>query len=257
MVPFSATSSSPFLFDVGAGERAAHVAEQLRLEQRLRHGAAVERHHRLVAPQRVEVDGLRDQPLAGARFAGQQDRAVGARDGLDHLEDVEHRLAAADDVRELMRQPERPLEQDVLLAQLAVLDLLAHLHLEQVDVERLAQVVAGAQPHRFDGGFGRRERRDHDAEDVLVDLLGRPQHVHAAHVGHLDVGDQQIDRLALERLDGGAAVLGEQHLVAFAAEHDRQQLAHRPLIVDDEDAWRTAGGGRRRRFPCVSVVLMW
>ena len=246
MVPFSATSSSPFLFDVGARERAAHVAEQLRLEQRLGHGAAVERHHRLVAPQRVEVDGLRDQALAGARLAGQQDRAVGARDRLDHLEDVEHRLASADDVRELVRQAERPLEQDVLLAELPVLDLLAHLHLEQVDVERLAQVVAGAEPHRFDRRLGRGERRDHDAEDVLVDLLRGAQHVDAAQVGHLDVGDQQVDRLALQRVDGGAAVLGEQHLVAFAAQHDRQQLPHRSLIVDDEDARRTAGRGGRR-----------
>ena len=89
--------------------------------------------------------GLRDQPLAGARLAGQQNRAVGARDGLDHLEDVEHRLAAADDVRELVRQAERPLQQHVLLPQLAVLDLLADLHLEQIDVERLAQVVARAR----------------------------------------------------------------------------------------------------------------
>ena len=71
--------------------------------------------HRALAPQRVEMDGLRDQALAGARLAGQQDGAVGARDGLDHLEDVEHRLAAADDVRELVRQAERALQQHVLL----------------------------------------------------------------------------------------------------------------------------------------------
>ena len=190
----------------------------------------------------MEVDGLRDQPLAGARLAGQQDRAVGAGDRLDHLEHVEHRLAAADDVRELVRQPERPLQQHVLLPQLAVLDLLADLHLQQIDVERLAQVVAGAEPHRLDGGVGRRERRDHDAEDVLVDLLGGAQHLDAAHVGHLDVGDQQVDRLALEEVDRGAAVLGEQHLVALAPQHDRQQLAHRPLVVDDEDARRAAIG---------------
>ena len=65
--------------------------------------------HRLVAAQRVEMDRLRDQPLAGARLAGQQNRAVGPRHRLDHLEDGEHRLAAADDVRELVRQAERPL----------------------------------------------------------------------------------------------------------------------------------------------------
>ena len=40
------------------------------------------------------------------------------------------------------------------------------------------------------------------------------------------------------------AVFREQHLVAFAPQHDRQQLAHRPLVVDDEDARRPAIGGR-------------
>ena len=184
----------------------------------------------------MEVDGLRDEALARARLAGEQDGAVGPRDRLDHLEDVEHRLAAADDVRELVRQAERPLQQDVLLPELAVLDLLADLHLEQIDVERLAQVIAGAEPHRFDGGLGRREGRDHDAEDVLIDVLRRAQHVDAAQVGHLDVRDQQVHRLALEQVDRRAAVLGEQHFVSLAAQHDRQQLAHRPLIVDDEDA---------------------
>ena len=75
-----------------------------------------------------------------------------------------------------------------------------------------------------------------------IDPLGGAQHLDAAQVGHLDVGDQQIDRLALEQLDRRAAVLGEQHFVALAPQHDRQQLPHRPLIVDDEDARRTAIG---------------
>ena len=60
---------------------------------------------RLVAPQRVEVDRPRDQFLAGARLPGQQDGAVGAGDRLDHPEHREHRLAAADDVGELVREP--------------------------------------------------------------------------------------------------------------------------------------------------------
>ena len=87
-------------------------------------------------------------------------------------------------------------------------------------------------------------------------LLGGAQHVDAAHVRHLDVGDQQVDRLALEQVDRGAAVLGEQHLVALAAQHDRQQLPHRPLVVDDEDARRPRGrrpsGAARYRWLLMS-----
>ena len=47
----------------------------------------------------------------------------------------------------------------------------------------------------------------------------------------------------LERGDGALAVLGEQHLVALAPQHDGQQFAHRSLVVDDEDARRAAFGG--------------
>ncbi len=53
----------------GAGERAARVAEQLGLEQRLGQRRAVDRHERRVGARRVGVDGARDQLLAGARLA--------------------------------------------------------------------------------------------------------------------------------------------------------------------------------------------
>ena len=93
----------PLLVGARAGERAFHVAEELRFEQRLRQRAAVERHERTIAPQRIEMDGARDPFLAGARLAGDEHGAVGARDLLDQLEDGEHLVAAADDVRELVR----------------------------------------------------------------------------------------------------------------------------------------------------------
>ena len=55
-VPVLGDLEQPLLVAVGAGEGAAHVAEELRFEQRLGQRAAVERHERALAPQRVEVD---------------------------------------------------------------------------------------------------------------------------------------------------------------------------------------------------------
>ena len=52
------------------------------------------------------MDRLRHEPFARAGFAGEEDGAVGAGHGLDHLEDLEHQLAAPDDFRELMRETE-------------------------------------------------------------------------------------------------------------------------------------------------------
>ena len=152
-MPRSATSSKPFLLlsaPVNAPRMCPNSSDSSSVSGQR---AAVERHHRLARGAASGNAPPAPPALAGARFAGQQDRAVGARDGLDHLEDVEHGLAAADDVRELVREAERALQQHVLLPQLAALDLLAHFHLQQIDVERLAQIVAGAEPHRFDRGF--------------------------------------------------------------------------------------------------------
>ena len=204
------------------------------------------------------MDRLCDKPLSGPRFSRQENRAVGPRDGLDHLEHVEHRFASADDVGELVRQPERPLEQHVFLPEVPALDLLADLHLEQVDLERLAQIVAGAQPHCLDRRLGRRKGRDHDAQDVRIDALGGAQDLDAAHVSHLDVGDQQIDAFPLQNRDRGGAGLGEQDVVPLAFQNDREQLAHRSLVVDDEDPRQASAGrrGRRCRFARVHALTV-
>ena len=101
-------------------------------------------------------------------------------------------------LRELMGAAERALEQHVLLAEMPLLERVAHLHLQLVHVERLAEVIVGAEPHRFDRGVGGRKRRNHDAEDVGIDALCRAEDVDAGHVGHLDVGDR-ADRIARAR----------------------------------------------------------
>ena len=181
------------------------------------------------------MDRARHPFLAGSRLAGHENGAVGARDLLDQLEDGEHLVAAADDVRELMGTAERPFEQHVLLPELALLESVAHLHLQLVDVERLAQVIVRPKAHRLDRGIRRRERCNHDAKDVGVEALRASKHVDASHVGHLDVGDEQIEPAALEAIDRRAPVFGQRHVIPLAAQDDRQQLAHRSLVVHDKE----------------------
>ena len=66
-----------------AGERAALEAEQLRLEQLGRQRRAVHLDERLVAPERGGIERPRDQLLAGAALAANQDGHVGVGDALD------------------------------------------------------------------------------------------------------------------------------------------------------------------------------
>ena len=67
------------LVAVGAGERAAHVAEQLGLEQGVGQAGAVERDQARRGPRTAVVDQARDNFLAHAGFAGDEDLGVGAR----------------------------------------------------------------------------------------------------------------------------------------------------------------------------------
>ena len=80
-------------------ERALHVAEQLRLEQRLRDAGAVDRHERLPGAAGVGVDELGDEVLADAALAGDQHLGVAGGHPLGEAADRLDRGAPADDDR--------------------------------------------------------------------------------------------------------------------------------------------------------------
>ena len=85
---------------VGAGVRAALVAEQLALDERGRQRRAVDVDERRLAPRAVDVDRAREQALAGAGLAVEQHGRVGLRRAHDHLVHRGHRGRAADHVVE-------------------------------------------------------------------------------------------------------------------------------------------------------------
>ena len=245
-MPFSATSMSPFLLLSAPVIRAAHVSEELRVEKGFGERAAVERDKRPFAPRRVHMDRAGDELLARSRFAGDEHGAARRSDGLDELKERQHRRARADDVRKLVRGVQRPLEEDVLLLQPLSLELAADAHAQlRHRILGLRHVVGRAETERLDGRVGGGEGGHHDADDVGSDALGFAQQVHPVHLGHPDVGDEDIDPLPLEDVDRRRAVLRDQHVVPVAPQHDRQQLAHRALVVDDENARGRVRRGRR------------
>ena len=83
----------------GARERAALVAEELALQQRLGQGRAVEADVRSAAPRGRAVNGLGEQLLADAGLAGDEDVDRAGRGALGQLVYAAHRLARARDRR--------------------------------------------------------------------------------------------------------------------------------------------------------------
>ncbi|KAG0773779.1 hypothetical protein G6F22_014590 [Rhizopus arrhizus] len=80
-----------------AGERALGVAEQFAFRQGLRQGGAVHVHQRLAAATRQAVHAMREQLLADAGFAQQQDRQVGIGHHLDLVQQPGDGRAVAQD----------------------------------------------------------------------------------------------------------------------------------------------------------------
>src|SRR6185436_16671026 len=98
----------PRAIAIGAGERAAHVSEELALDQVLRQRRAVDGGERLRAPRRVAVNRARDQLLAGAGLAEDADRDVAAGDARHQRANLAHHGRIADDAVEEARMRGRP-----------------------------------------------------------------------------------------------------------------------------------------------------
>src|SRR5258707_5282 len=85
---------------IGAGEGTLFVAEEFRLHQGFGEGGAVEADEWVICAVAALDDGLRDELLAHATFAAENDGGAGARDSFNGLIDLLHGGAAADQAME-------------------------------------------------------------------------------------------------------------------------------------------------------------
>src|SRR6185436_9336330 len=81
----------------GTRERAAHVPEELGLEQRLGDGGAVEGHERRTRARARVVERPRDELLAGATLARDADGDARGGEAVERVEHTADARAAPDD----------------------------------------------------------------------------------------------------------------------------------------------------------------
>ncbi len=74
--------------------------------------------------------------------------------------------------------------------------------LQLLDVEGLDDVVQGPGLQGLDGLGDAAVGRDHDDRDVGQVLPGVAEDVHAVGLGHLDVGDDQVEGFFVQDLEG-------------------------------------------------------
>ena len=177
----------------GAGERAAHVAEELRFEQRFRNRAAVQGDEALHAARPVLMNRSRDDFLPRASLAGDQDCAVGGGDGLEKLKKPRHRAALADDSLEAI-QPlvELRTQVRVLRFEAPLLETGLEGVQELVDQKRLVDEIPRAPLDQLHRVLHRGVPGDDNDDDLGIALERGMNHGRSVDAGKAQIGHDQV-----------------------------------------------------------------
>src|ERR1700676_68141 len=201
-----------------AGESTFDMAEELGLKQVDRNGTGVNRDERFISARGGGMNGLRDELLAGAAFAADQDGGTRGPHLGDQIEQREHFLAFADDVREIKALLQGALELHVFFAQVARLHGLRYLGEKFVVGPRLGDVVHGpileGRSRHIDGAV-RGDQNDGKLRIAAVDFF---QEVEAVAVRKTDVEQQQIIGTLSELGKPGLTGARARNSVALAGE---------------------------------------
>ena len=218
-------------------ECAANVAEHLAFEQRRRNPAEVHFDEGARAAAAVGVNRFRDQLLARAAFAHDQNRGLGGRDAADQFEHAQHFRIAADDLAEV------------------------EFRVELRTARRLGRNIARLCEF---------QRRDDEDGEVFVDPLQLVERLDAVQAGHHDVDDRGVERrrsrerqsLLTRRAAREIHVLNDERWALGAdrserlvyrmrgrpsmtvlLQQERQRSSDRRVVVDDEDhVWGVGSG---------------
>src|ERR1019366_4927051 len=187
----------------GTGERAALVAEELRLEEIFGHGAAVDRDEGLSRAGRCLVDRAGHELFSGPRLTRDEDRRRRLADARDEVEKRAH----------LPRDAHHPRRGTSL----------------------------GSRLERLDRRLRGRVRRDHDDGQIGVRLTRFLEDVEAAAIRHLEVRHHEVWRRGGERGQAFDAAGRRRDAVARFLEKDREHIPDAGLVIDDEKAGAVFG----------------
>ena len=183
------------------------------------------RHEGMIRARRMRVNGVGDQFLAGSGFARDQNGRAARRDLRHQVQNLEHALALAHDVRETGALAQRSSEMRVLRFELALRDHPADLDQQLFVVPRLRKIIGRATFQRRDGRLHRPIRGDQENRRLTIPDTDLVQHLKAAFVRHHQVEQDQVVVRRLQTLQslGGIrrecdaiALRREQHFEAFA-----------------------------------------
>ena len=225
------------LFADRAGERSLLMPEQLRLDQLLGDGRAVDLDERLRGARGAAMDFARHELLAGARFAGDEDRGFRRRGQLDLRLELLHRRRLAD---ELVVARFALAQLADFLLELLLPDGVADGEQQLVAVQRLLEEIERAALRALDGGGDVAVAGDHDHRRRHVLLFQILEDFDAVEHGHLDVEEDGVVRRGGARGLVDAVLPGARLVdaVALVLQRHPDRFADRSFIVNDKNSER-------------------
>src|ERR1051325_7274744 len=216
-----------------AGEGALLVAEEFGFEQRFGQRGAIDRHELAELGLAVEVQRARNEFLARAAFSEDEHGAVGVRDAFDHLENGLDFRRGADELVEVVLRAKLLAEEDIFAQGLPVVERSLDGQAQLIQLEWLLQVVERALLHRLDGRLDRAKTGDHDRHRGRVERARLLHNLHPvrAVLVEVQVGDDEVGRGGLERLERSGAVGEADDLVALFADQFGDHLHHRRFVI--------------------------
>lgn len=200
------------------------MAEKGALQKLSWDGRAIDGHELPAAPGRPRVQRSGHQLLAGSRLTSDQNRGTGIRDLVHQPKYAVHLRARRDDRVLIGPQPA------ILTTELAVLGGCLHHCVESVSVDGLLDVVEGPVPHRLEGPFAAAKRGQYDDDRRRISLPQRGEERHPIHLRHAQICQNEVDVLRVPR-QPLRAIGGARHAVARLRQVERQDLAHRVVVI--------------------------
>src|ERR1035437_6764232 len=176
----------------GAGERAAFMAEEFALEQLFGNRGAIDRKKRLLATVAVMINRAGDEFLAGAAFTGDERGGVAGGHLTDELENLLHRLTATDDAEFVILGFEQRLIRHDLLHVVCGLERVGDDFLELQRVERLEQIIVGAELHRLNGRLRRAVGGHQNDEELRIGGADPAERFESVHTAHAHIHEHEV-----------------------------------------------------------------
>lgn len=106
---------------------------------------------------------------------------------------------------------------------------------DQVDVERLQQVVVRAFLHSLHRDLEVRDSRGHDESDIRMGRAQVTEQVHAGKFIHAEIGNYRVNGFTIQNFQCFLYAAGAVALDALLSEHDGEHFAEREFVINGQD----------------------